>query len=123
MKRLIKRNFRRIRLNRNKKLRKKELRVKLKNWSVCVRTRDHYTCLACGNKKRTHAHHLISKSYYPRFALMIGNGITLCRRCHLGKGGVHNLKTPPRNTVVESLRQIYRDGDIVKVTAFLKKVL
>jgi 5-methylcytosine-specific restriction endonuclease McrA len=123
MKRLIRRNFRRIRLNRSKKLRKKQLLVKLKDWSIRVRTRDGFRCLACGSSKNTHAHHLISKSYHPRFALVITNGLTLCKRCHLGKGGVHKMKTPPRNTVVESLRKIYRDGDILKARVFLQRVL
>jgi len=56
-------------------------------WSLCVRTRDNFTCRKCGRSKEMgytiQAHHIIHKgnnNYGTRW--VIENGISLCYHCH-----------------------------------------
>jgi len=55
-------------------------------WAHDVITRDGATCVYCGHKKRAdrdiHAHHILSKAKHPAMALLVSNGITLCKPCH-----------------------------------------
>jgi len=53
----------------------------LNAWSVKIRERD-TACLYCGSAKKLQAHHILSKSKHPEFALFLNNGITLCEVCH-----------------------------------------
>ena len=86
---------------------------KLKNWSLFVRERDNYTCRSCSSTKNIHAHHIVSKYYRPQHAYKIKNGVSLCKRCHLGKQGIHG-KGKPKNNFIKLLRSIYYNNDIVK---------
>jgi len=54
----------------------------LRAWSAQVRARD-TACLYCGSTFELHAHHILSKSKHPEFALFLNNGITLCESCHI----------------------------------------
>jgi 5-methylcytosine-specific restriction endonuclease McrA len=55
-----------------------------KNWRKIVYERDHFTCQICGNYgEKLHAHHIKPQSLFPEFALVIDNGMTLCRSCHI----------------------------------------
>ena len=85
--------------------------TKLKDWSILVRSRDSFTCVSCGSKKKTHAHHMVSKYYRPRYAYLEGNGITLCASCHIGGRGIHG-KDKPKTKLISLLRTIYRLHDI-----------
>jgi len=53
----------------------------------CLR-RDWYHCQICGSKERLEVHHIKSYKDYPQERLNLDNGITLCKKCHLG---VHNF--------------------------------
>lgn len=55
----------------------------LRNWSVQVRKRDGMRCVVCGSIENLQAHHIIRASVNRGLALSIGNGVTLCARCHL----------------------------------------
>jgi len=80
---------------------------KLRKWSLAIREIDDYRCVACNCKSKVlHAHHVISKNYRPQFAYDLDNGITLCKACHMGKGGVHSSEMP-RNEVVATLRIVF----------------
>lgn len=57
-------------------------KYKLRKWSVKVRWRDR-VCQVCGTRKRLEAHHLNDKSYHPKQAYHLKNGITLCKPCHV----------------------------------------
>jgi len=85
---------------------------KLSKWSKSVRERDFFKCFSCGKGKTLHGHHMVSKYYFPQYAYHVNNGITLCKRCHLGKGGVHCKKSPPKNSVIKKLRYIYYTHNI-----------
>jgi predicted CxxxxCH...CXXCH cytochrome family protein len=53
----------------------------LKAWSCQIRERD-CSCLYCGSTSKLQAHHILSKSKHPDWALFLNNGITLCESCH-----------------------------------------
>lgn len=55
-------------------------------WAHKVIKRDGGRCRVCDTPKRgpksIQAHHILSKSKHPEFALLVNNGITLCAPCH-----------------------------------------
>lgn len=90
----------------SKSVKRKLSPSKLKDWSLKIRGRDK-KCMSCGSKKNLHAHHVISKFYRPHLAYNLDNGITLCKQCHVGPGGVHDKYNPPRNNKIAYLRKVY----------------
>ena len=59
-------------------------------WARRVKERDGMRCVACGEGGgEMHAHHVRPVSLHPYLSLHVPNGVTLCRECHLGEGGVH----------------------------------
>lgn len=68
--------------------RKKSERTKLiekadKLWSLCVRTRDDFTCQKCGKKeKHTQGAHIFSRNHF-QTRWDPANGITMCYYCHI----------------------------------------
>jgi 5-methylcytosine-specific restriction endonuclease McrA len=54
----------------------------LSAWAAQVKQRD-TSCLYCGSTSNLHAHHILSKSKHPDWALFLDNGITLCKVCHI----------------------------------------
>lgn len=54
-----------------------------KNWRKEVFNRDNWTCTSCNKRGgNLHADHIKPFSRYPNLRLDIGNGRTLCIRCH-----------------------------------------
>ena len=53
-----------------------------KKWRKRVLQRDGYKCTMCGSTKHLEAHHIMPVADYPELALDVGNGKTLCTRCH-----------------------------------------
>lgn len=53
-----------------------------KIWRKSVLSRDNYRCKICNTKKHLVVHHLNSYAKYRKHRIDIGNGITLCRKCH-----------------------------------------
>lgn len=95
---------------------------RLKKWSLEIRKLDEYKCAACGKaKKQMHAHHVVSKNFRPQYAYDISNGITLCKSCHMGRGGVHS-KEQPKNSVVSDLRTIFWKKNIKLARLYIKKL-
>jgi 5-methylcytosine-specific restriction endonuclease McrA len=54
----------------------------LYKWANAVKARDKNICQECGISNELEAHHIKSKSEHPKFALILDNGITLCKSCH-----------------------------------------
>lgn len=52
------------------------------DWRMAVLKRDLHSCQECGNKKDLAIHHIKNYRDYPSLRINIGNGITLCRKCH-----------------------------------------
>jgi len=46
--------------------------------------RDGHRCVDCGTAGN-HAHHVKRKSAYPDLADDVGNGVTLCGKCHAAR--------------------------------------
>jgi 5-methylcytosine-specific restriction endonuclease McrA len=55
-------------------------------WRKSVRARDEYTCQKCKWKPKTArslvCHHIRRWADMPTLRFSVGNGITLCRKCH-----------------------------------------
>lgn len=65
-------------------------------WRGNVFVRDDYTCAVCGKKGDSIvAHHLESFAINPHLRTELGNGITLCKHCHLD---FHNVYGRHNNT-------------------------
>ena len=55
-------------------------------WRKSVYKRDNYACKVCSKQCQGRgiiAHHIKSFSQFPKLRFIIGNGVTLCRSCHL----------------------------------------
>lgn len=62
----------------NKKISQRTLSA----WSAQVRTTQP-KCMTCESTEDLHAHHIAPKIDYPELALLLLNGITLCKDCHI----------------------------------------
>lgn len=51
-------------------------------WTLAVFRRDGFRCRWCGIGGALQAHHIRPWALFPSLRFEIGNGITLCRRCH-----------------------------------------
>jgi hypothetical protein len=73
--------------NRAKRV-KERYRLNCAKWRYLILKRDSYCCVKCGwkglKRGRTglHAHHVKPFALFPDFRTDIGNGVTLCSRCH-----------------------------------------
>jgi len=58
--------------------------TKMRRWREKVFKRDHYTCQICGDNKGGNlvAHHIKAFYKYIELRFAVGNGITLCVKCH-----------------------------------------
>jgi len=62
------------------------------DWRYAVYARDGYTCKVCGDAECViHAHHIMPKQKYPDLAFDVGNGISMCKRCHESIYGAEHL--------------------------------
>lgn len=62
-----------------------------KLWRKSVYDRDNYECQICGESKsgELQAHHIRKFSDFPEQRTNILNGITLCKKCHIGRVNSH----------------------------------
>jgi len=105
-------------VRKNRKLKKSIFNIKkLSAWAKQVKTSNSYCCSACGYKGYLHSHHILPKGQHYKYAYCVWNGVSLCKRCHLGKNGVHGKGTP-RNEVVKELRILMFAKDISEVKKF-----
>ncbi|WP_248743321.1 MULTISPECIES: HNH endonuclease [unclassified Pseudomonas] len=51
-------------------------------WSRFVRARDAYKCVVCDSPNKVQAHHLFRRTLLPQARFELGNGISLCSKCH-----------------------------------------
>ena len=56
--------------------------TKGKEWKRMVFEKDDYRCQECFSCKDLHAHHVKNWNDFPELRFEIGNGLTLCRKCH-----------------------------------------
>ena len=78
-----------------------------KKWREQVYKKDGYTCQKCGSKRSDLcAHHIRNFSHYEDLRFDIGNGITLCEKCHSPNftGSFHN-KYGTKNNTKEQLEE------------------
>lgn len=73
--------------------RRKSQRGKHGAWARSVLSRDNATCQSCGAQGvELHAHHIKPFAEYPELRWDIGNGITLCYKCHWEVHAASNAK-------------------------------
>ena len=61
-------------------------------WRAAVIRRDRVCQIhGCGRKRTRHAHHIRNAQHHPELRFDVGNGITVCGRCHWA---IHNLVRP-----------------------------
>lgn len=69
--------------------------IEYRDWQKKVFERDNYKCQICGvwhtTKNIIHAHHIRQFALYPELRTELSNGITVCKKCHMG---VHSKKIP-----------------------------
>lgn len=82
-------------------------------WSRYIRVRDDFRCVVCCDSSDIQAHHIIRRVVYPAGQFQLGNGISLCRRCHQYLHARFN----GRPKFLETLN--YRGGDDQDEIAFL----
>lgn len=91
-----------------------------KKWRSAVFRRDRYRCLKCKSKEKLHAHHIRTWSKAPELRYVVGNGITLCKRCHsemwgkeeLWQSTCHALLNKKEHTnLMMRLRQLEREEE------------
>lgn len=61
--------------------------VRYKDWRTAVFVRDKFTCQHCGSLDDIQAHHIKRWKENKALRYEVGNGITLCRPCHLKAHG------------------------------------
>ena len=63
---------------------KQRVSAKYEAWRDEVYKRDKFTCQKCGDNEggNLNAHHIKGFTAYPELRFEIGNGITLCEKCH-----------------------------------------
>lgn len=78
-------------------------------WANAVKDRDGRKCVVCG-AAGSDAHHIFSERYFPKYRLDVGNGITLCRKCHVlaHRGSFINLSKYKCKTDVAITRLMER---------------
>lgn len=81
------------------------------SWRKSVFGRDKYTCQKCGSKNKKgnnksvhlNAHHIYNWKDYPDKRYEIGNGITLCSKCHNEFHSIYGKKFNNKNQIDEFL--------------------
>ena len=54
-----------------------------KLWRLKVFKRDNRTCQHCGSVVNIQAHHIKEQAQCPDLRLILSNGITICKECHI----------------------------------------
>lgn len=73
--------------------RKDRVSDKYIQWRRSVFERDHYACHLCNDSKGGNlvAHHILTFKNFPHLRFDIGNGVTMCKNCHIR---IHKTKDP-----------------------------
>ena len=86
-------------------------------WSKIVRERDGFRCQICGaTNTQIHAHHLNCWSDFLQDRYSIGNGISLCFKCHslyhsiYGKGMNDKHQFAQFKKLIEVLQKLSKDA-------------
>jgi len=58
-----------------------EEKLREKDWSLAIRSRDGWNCVICGSPAHTNAHHIIPREH-KKYKFDLDNGITLCTKHH-----------------------------------------
>ena len=92
-------------------------RVEIKLWREAVFARDNYTCGLCFKRGHVQAHHVRPFFLFPEGRFEIGNGMTLCKKCHAyvtrthASIGLFTLKPVPAPDDAGTSRNATADAD------------
>lgn len=85
----------------------------LQQWACAVKDRDG-KCVDCGATEDLHAHHIKPKATHPELKLEVGNGKTLCYRCHKREHDNNKPKSatprrPHRRVLEKRIQELERE--------------
>ncbi|XOB41238.1 MAG: HNH endonuclease [Candidatus Nealsonbacteria bacterium] len=88
----------------NEKIRKC---IEYKLWREAVFARDNWTCQRCSKKgSKINVHHIYNFIDYPNLQTVIGNGITLCKKCHTEFHKIYGIKNNTKEETEKFLNKI-----------------
>lgn len=71
-------------------------------WRTAVYERDDYTCQRCEHRGgELNAHHICNYADYAELRFEVGNGIVLCKKCHVEFHREYGVKFTNREQIVE----------------------
>jgi len=81
-------------------------KIYFSSWSKKIK-KIYKQCQKCGNKDSLQAHHIFNKKDFPELIHEIGNGITLCKICHIRFHSIFSKSKNNKSQIMSFLSEKY----------------